>query len=78
MKVCFVQIRCKPGTTYQVADTIALKEIHSEMYSISGEYDLLVKLYYDADQDIGRFINENLSNVDNVERTTTTLAFSAF
>ena len=33
----FVQLRCRPGTTYEVADAIALKEIHSEMYSTSGD-----------------------------------------
>ena len=39
----FVQLRCKPGTTYKVADAISLREIHSELYSTSGEYDLLIK-----------------------------------
>ncbi len=46
MSTCvFIQIRCKPGTTYKVAEDIALHEIHSELYSTSGEYDLLMKLY---------------------------------
>ena len=46
MTTCvFVQIRCTPGTTYAVAEEIALREIHSELYSTSGEYDLLLKLY---------------------------------
>jgi len=41
MSTClFVQIRCRPGTTYRVADAIALKEIHSELYSTSGDFDL--------------------------------------
>ena len=45
MSTCvFIQIRCRPGTTYKVAEGIALREIHSELYSTSGEYDLLIKL----------------------------------
>lgn len=45
MNCVFVQVRCKPGETYAVADAIALKEIHSEMYSTSGDFDLLLKIY---------------------------------
>lgn len=78
MNCVFVQIRCKPGQTYAVADAIVLKEVHSEMYSTSGEYDLLVKLYIPADTDVGRYINDTISPVEGVERTLTTLTFSAF
>ena len=40
----FIQIRCKPGRTYDVANEIVLREIHSELYSTSGDYDLILKL----------------------------------
>jgi DNA-binding Lrp family transcriptional regulator len=78
MTCVFVQIRCKPGTTYAVADAIALREIHSEMYSVSGEFDLLVKLYIPEGEDVGMFINDNLLDVEFIERTVTTLTFKAF
>jgi DNA-binding Lrp family transcriptional regulator len=74
----FVQLRCRPGTAYTVADAIALKEIHSEMYSTSGEYDLLLKLYIPEDADIGRYINERLLDVPDIERSLTTLTFRTF
>ena len=77
--VClFVQIRCKPGTAYDVADAIALREIHSELYSVSGEFDLLMKMYVPEGQDVGRYINDNLLNVPGIERTYTTQTFKAF
>ncbi len=79
MTTCvFVQIRCKPGTTYDVAEEIALREIHSELYSTSGEYDLLMKAYVPEGGDVGHFINENLSAIKGMERTLTTLTFKAF
>ncbi|MGR3504193.1 Lrp/AsnC ligand binding domain-containing protein [Pseudaestuariivita sp.] len=78
MHCVFVQLRCKPGTTYAVADAIALREIHSELYSTSGEYDLLLKLYIPEDQDVGKFINEELLHIDGIERSLTTLTFKAF
>lgn len=79
MRNCiFVQVRCKPGQTYAVADRITEKEIHSEMYSTSGDYDLMIKIYVPENNDIGRFLNDNVSSVDGVERTLTTLTFNAF
>ncbi len=79
MSTCvFIQIRCKPGTTYKVAEDIALREIHSELYSTSGEYDLLMKLYIPSDQDVGVFINDNLLDIDGIERSLTTMTFKVF
>ena len=78
MSCLFVHIRCRPGTAYNVAAKIALREIHSELYSISGNYDLLMKLYTPDGQDIGMFINDNLLGIDGIERTYTTQTFKAF
>lgn len=78
MKCVFVQLRCRPGTAYEVADEIARREIHSELYSTSGEYDLLLKIYVPAEEDIGHFINEKLLTVPGIERSLTTLTFKAF
>jgi len=78
MSCLFVQIRCRPGTAYNVAAKIALREIHSELYSTSGDYDLLMKLYTPDGQDIGMFINDNLLGIDGIERTYTTQTFKAF
>ena len=48
------------------------------MYSTSGDFDLLLKIYVPKGEDIGRYVNENISLTDGVERTLTTLTFSAF
>lgn len=74
----FVQLRCRPGTTYRVAEEIALREIHSELYSTSGEYDLLLKLYVPEGEDVGKFINEQLLDIADIEHSFTTLTFKAF
>ena len=79
MTTCvFVQIRCRPGTTYKVAEEIALREIHSELYSTSGEYDLLMKLYIPEGKDVGKFINEELLGIPGIHRSLTTMTFKAF
>ncbi|WP_121064245.1 Lrp/AsnC family transcriptional regulator [Chachezhania antarctica] len=79
MTTCvFIQIRCKPGTTYKVAERIALREIHSELYSTSGEYDLLMKAYVPTGDDVGKYINDNLLDIDGIERSLTTMTFKVF
>lgn len=78
MRCVFVNIRCRPGTSYRVAEEIALREIHSELYSTSGPFDLLMKIYIPDDADVGHYINENLLDIDGIERTETTLTFKAF
>lgn len=79
MSIClYVQIRCKPGTTYKVAEEIALREIHSELYSTSGDFDLLMKLYVPEGQDVGVYINDHLLDIPGIERSLTTMTFKAF
>jgi DNA-binding Lrp family transcriptional regulator len=78
MQCVFVQIRCRPGTAYRVAERIVLREIHSELYSTSGEFDLLVKLYIPEGEDVGKYINDSLLTIEGIERTLTTLTFRAF
>jgi len=79
MTTCvFVQLRCRPGKTYDVADAVVLKELHSELYSTSGDYDLLLKIYVPKGEDVGKFLNDNLLTIPGIERSLTTLTFSAF
>ncbi len=78
MKTVFVQLQCVPGQTYGVADQLYEREVASELYSTSGDYDLLMKIYIDDDVDVGKFINENVANVPGIVRSLTTLTFKAF
>ncbi|MBM7069012.1 Lrp/AsnC ligand binding domain-containing protein [Actibacterium sp. 188UL27-1] len=78
MSAVFIQFRCKPGKTYEVADAIAQRELHSELYSTSGAFDLLMKVYVPDGEDTGKYINDTLLDIDGIERTYTTLTFKTF
>ena len=78
MNCVFIQLRCEPGKTYEVADAIYEREIVSEMYSTSGEFDLMLKLYAPEDQDIGKYIIDSLLDIPGIRRSLTTLTFKAF
>ena len=74
----FVQIKCKLGQSYVVANALAEVEIASEIYSTAGHYDLLVKFYVDKDTDIGHFVNEKVQVIPGIQDTLTIITFKAF
>jgi DNA-binding Lrp family transcriptional regulator len=77
MNCVFVQLRCLPGKTYDVAREIYLREIVSELYSTSGDFDLLAKIYIPDEEDIGRYLSQHLFDIPGISRTLTTITFKA-
>ncbi|HET9596657.1 MAG TPA: Lrp/AsnC ligand binding domain-containing protein [Anaeromyxobacteraceae bacterium] len=78
MKAAFVLVRCELGHVEDVAAGIMELEGVSEVHSITGPWDLLVKLYapdYDA---FGDLIPDRLQKVPGIRETETLLAFRAF
>lgn len=79
MKAVFVMIKCELGTAYDVASKLVEQiEQTSEVYSISGQYDLLAKFYLETDSDIGRFITSKVQTMPHVKDTYTIITFNAF
>ena len=74
----FVQFRCTPGQTYAVADEIYAREVVSELFSTSGEYDLIAKVYVPDEVDVGHYLSEKLFDIAGIQRTLTTMTFKAF
>lgn len=79
MRAIFVQIKCELGKAYKVAQEAAdtIPEM-SELYSTSGQYDLLGKFYLDAEQDVGLFVTERIQTLPGVRDTYTLITFNAF
>ena len=78
MRAVFVLIKTEPGHTTAVANRIADLECFSEAYSISGQYDLLVKLYVDDIDNLGRLIEAQVHSIPHLRETFTILTFEAF
>jgi DNA-binding Lrp family transcriptional regulator len=79
MKTIFVNVKCELGKAYKVADE-AVQDVEqvSEVYSTSGQYDLMMKCYLSADTDIGRFVTEKIQTLPGVKDTFTIIAYKAF
>jgi len=79
VQTIFVMVKCELGKAYLVADQ-AVQQIEpvSEVHSISGQYDLLMKCYLGEDDDIGRFVTEHVQTLAGVRDTFTLIAYKAF
>jgi DNA-binding Lrp family transcriptional regulator len=79
MRAIFIQIKCEMGHAYRVA-TLARDTIEelSEIYSTSGQYDLLGKFYLEPEQDTGLFVTEKVQTLPGVKDTYTLITFNAF
>jgi DNA-binding Lrp family transcriptional regulator len=79
MKTIFVMVKCELGKAYKVAEE-AVESIEqvSEVYSVSGQYDLLMKCYLPAEMDVGHFVVETLQTLPGIKDTFTIMAYKAF
>ncbi len=79
MQTIFVMVKCQLGHAYDVADAaVQGVERLSEVYSISGQYDLIMKFHLDDHDDVGRFVTEQVQTLPNVKDTFTLITFKAF
>jgi DNA-binding Lrp family transcriptional regulator len=79
MKTIFVMVKCDLGKAYKVAEeAVESVEEVSEVYSFSGEYDLLMKCYLPPEMDIGHFVVEHLQTLPGIKDTFTIMAYKAF
>jgi DNA-binding Lrp family transcriptional regulator len=78
MRAIFLFIKTDLGHVTDVANRIAEIESFSEAYSISGPYDLLVKLYVEDVDKIGRLVETEVHPIPHIRETHTILTFEAF
>ena len=78
MRAVFILVKTDLGHVTEVANRIAEIESFSEAYSISGTYDLLVKLYVDDVEKVGHIIESQVHAIPHIRDTHTILTFEAF
>ncbi|HTP53201.1 MAG TPA: Lrp/AsnC ligand binding domain-containing protein [Anaeromyxobacteraceae bacterium] len=78
MKFAFVLVKCEHGRLDEVANAVMEIDGVSEVHSVTGPFDLLVKLYAPAYDDFGDVIPGRLQKIPGIRETETLLAFRAF
>lgn len=62
----------------EVAEQLADMDEVSEVYSVTGNYDLVTIVRVKHNDDLSRFVTEQLVKIDGIEKTDTMLAFKAY
>ena len=79
MNTIFVLIKCELGCANDVAADIVDNVANvSEVYSTSGQYDLIAKFNLDSVTDVGTFITKSLQTRHGIRETFTIMTFSPF
>lgn len=78
MITTIVLIRCDPKSIPETATRLAGIDGVTEVYSVSGEWDLVAIVRVASYDDIARVVTEEFVNVPGLERTTTLTAFRAY
>ena len=63
-----------PETAQAVAD---IPEV-SEVYSVAGDYDLVIMVRVRNHDDLARVVSERIAKIEGVERTQTLVAFKVY
>ena len=78
MVAAVVLIRAVPGDVPALARRIAGIEGVAEVYSVSGEWDLIAVLRVKEYDRIAAIVTEEISQVSGIERTNTLTAFRVY
>jgi DNA-binding Lrp family transcriptional regulator len=67
-------IHAIPETAQAVAD---IPEV-SEVYSVAGDYDLVIMVRTRTHDDLARVVSDNVAKIPGIQRTQTLVAFKVF
>jgi DNA-binding Lrp family transcriptional regulator len=78
MLTAFVMIQAEPGKIASVAQTIANMPNVAEVYSVTGDFDILVILHLAEYDQLAEAVPDGLAKIDGIKQTNTVLAFRRF
>ncbi|WP_428625150.1 Lrp/AsnC family transcriptional regulator [Sedimenticola sp.] len=62
----------------EIAEQLAEMREVSEVYSVTGQYDLVVIVRVEHNDDLAQLVTDRLVKIDGIEKTDTMLAFKAY
>jgi DNA-binding Lrp family transcriptional regulator len=78
MLTAFVMIQAEPDKIASIARTIANMANVSEVYSVTGDFDIMVILHLAEYEQLAEAVPDGLAKIDGIKRTNTVLAFRRF
>jgi DNA-binding Lrp family transcriptional regulator len=78
MVTAIVLLHTEPGTVTDTAEGLARLDGVAEVYSVAGEWDLVVIVRVKRNEDLADLITSSISKVPGVMSTETLIAFRAY
>jgi DNA-binding Lrp family transcriptional regulator len=78
MLTAFVMIHVEPGRIAEIAQTIANMPNVAEVYSVTGDFDILAIIRLPDYDKLAEVVPEELAKLEGIRRTITLLAFRRF
>jgi len=78
MRVAYILIKVEVGAIESVANRLMEIEEVTEVYSISGTYDLLAKVLVEDYDQFGEVIPKKVHSIPSIRETNTLMTFTAF
>lgn len=78
MVTSIILINVKRDRVNEVAEQLAGMDDISEVYSVTGLYDLVAIVRAKSNDDLAGLVTEHMMKIDGIEKTDTMLAFKAY
>ncbi|MFQ5913994.1 MAG: Lrp/AsnC family transcriptional regulator [Nitrospinota bacterium] len=78
MRVAYMLIKVEVGAVESVASRLMEIEEVTEVYSISGTYDILAKILVEHYDQFGEIVPRKIHAISSIRETNTLLTFTAF
>lgn len=78
MVTAIILLNVKRNQVKHVAETLAELDMISEVYSVTGQYDLVAIVRAKNNDAIAELVTGQLVNIEAIEKTDTMLAFKTF
>jgi DNA-binding Lrp family transcriptional regulator len=78
MITAIVVMNCELGKVHSVAEALTQLDGVAEVYSISGEFDILAICKLGEFQNLSTLVTDEIASIDGVTKTSTQMAFQAY
>ena len=78
MITAIVMINCEVGKVHSVAEALINLDGVAEVYSVSGEYDLMVLIRVKEYDSLASLVAQNIACIDGITKTNTHMAFRCY
>ena len=78
MITAIVVMNCEVGKIHSVAEALTLLDGVAEVYSVSGEFDILVICKVAQYESLANLVTQEMGGLEGVTKTNTHMAFQAY